>query len=72
MTDVLGARVTVIGSSHPGLVGASGTAVAETARTILVDAGGPVPAVLPKDSCTFEVGGAAVEGRSLGRPERRA
>lgn len=71
MTEVLGSRVSVSGSTHPGLVGLSGTAVAETARTVAIDAGGPVPSVAPKDSCTFSVGGRALEGRLLGRPERR-
>ena len=71
MTELLGARVTVRGSTHPGLVGMSGMAVAETARTLVIDAGRPVPAVLPKDACTFEAGRAVMEGRSLGRPERR-
>lgn len=71
MTEVLGARISVSGSSHPLLVGLSGTAVAETARTVLIDAGAPVPSVAPKDSCTFDIDGLSVEGRLLGRPERR-
>lgn len=71
MTDLLGERVRVCGSTHRPLVGACGTAVAETARTVLLDEGGPVPRVLPKDACSFELGGRVVDGRSLGRPERR-
>lgn len=71
MIEVLGARVSVAGSAHPALAGVSGTAVAETARTVAIDAGRPIPHVVPKDGCTFSVGGRLVEGRALGRPERR-
>ena len=71
MTEVLGARVSVSASAHPLFERVSGTAVAETARTVSVDAGGPVPSVLPKDACTFLIDGLQVEGRLLGRPERR-
>lgn len=71
MTEILGARVAVSESSHPGLVGLCGIAVAETARTISIDAGSLVPLMLPKNTCTFEAGGILVRGSSLGRPERR-
>lgn len=70
MTEMLGAQVAVSASSHPGLVGLCGTAVAETARTISIDAGS-LTLMLPKNACTFEVNGTLVRGSSLGRPERR-
>ena len=71
--NVIGERVTVLGSSDPTQIGISGTAVMETLNTLLLDVGGR-KLRLAKEGSAFRLlpGGAILTGADIrGRLEDR-
>jgi ribonuclease P protein subunit POP4 len=74
--ELIGLKAKVIGSSDPGLLGASGKIIDETKETLVVEVKG-APKVIPKSSSKFQIGlpsggEVVVPGRRiLGRPEDR-
>lgn len=74
--ELIGLKVSIIGSSNPSLIGLRGEVIYETRNMLWVSVKGDVKKI-PKEVCTFEFKlprseRVVVEGEHLvGRPERR-